>query len=45
MVPSAAPYLLPPRPIERLEATEIAALCRYFSFLDSTGIHLQPLEN
>ena len=42
MIPSAVPYLLPLRPTERLEATEIAALCRFFCFLNSTGIHLQP---
>ena len=41
-VSSAAPYLLPLRPTERLEATEIAALSRFFRFLNSTGIHLQP---
>ena len=41
-VSSAAPYLLPLRPTERLEATEIEALSRFFRFLNSTGIHLQP---
>lgn len=41
-VSSAAPYLLPLRPAERLEATEIGALCRFFRLLNSTGIHLQP---
>ncbi|WP_217998892.1 hypothetical protein, partial [Pseudomonas syringae pv. coryli] len=33
---SAAPYLLPLRPTERLEATEKAALCRFFRFLSFT---------